>query len=128
MRAVDADLLVRLIVRDDLAQVRLAEEFLSKGAWASHLVVAEVVWVLDAVYDLTAEQIGGAITMLLDHSSLTLQDADVVRAALDQFRKRLAVSFSDCLVLEISRMAGHLPIGTFDRDFARLDGVERLKP
>lgn len=36
------------------------------------------------------------------------------------------MSFSDCLVLEVARKAGHLPLGTFDRDLAKLDGGLRL--
>ncbi|MGH8219339.1 MAG: PIN domain-containing protein [Steroidobacteraceae bacterium] len=60
MRAVDTNILVRLIVRDDPAQVRAAEEFIASGAWVSHLVLAETTWVLDAVYERTAQQIGSA--------------------------------------------------------------------
>jgi predicted nucleic acid-binding protein len=52
--------------------------------------------------------------------------ADVVTLALDNCRKRPAIGFSDCLVLEIARKAGHLPLGTFDRDFAKLTDVRRL--
>jgi hypothetical protein len=37
MRAVDTNLLVRLIVRDDLKQVDAAEAFVAGGAWISHL-------------------------------------------------------------------------------------------
>ena len=126
MRAIDTNVLVRLIVRDDPEQVRAAEAFTSNGAWISRLVLAETLWVLDAVYDRTSEQIATAIERLLDHTDLALENADVVRAALEQFRNRPALSFSDCLVLEIARKAGHLPLGTFDRGLARLDGAMRL--
>ena len=57
MRAVDTNVVVRLIVRDDPVQVRAAEQFTSSGAWVSHLVLAETSWVLDAVYERTAAQI-----------------------------------------------------------------------
>ncbi len=126
MRAVDTNVLVRVVVRDDADQVRAAEEFIANGAWVSHLVLAETTWVLDAVYDRSAEQIARAIDMLLNHEHLTVQDADVVAAATENFRKRPALGFSDCLVLEIARKAGHLPLGTFDRDFAKLNGTVRL--
>jgi predicted nucleic acid-binding protein len=36
------------------------------------------------------------------------------------------VSFSDCLVLEVARKSGHLPLGTFDRELGKLDGAQRL--
>src|ERR1700730_9005897 len=121
MRAGDRNVLVRLVVRDDAKQVRAAEEFIGSGAWVSHLVLTETTWVLDAVYERTAEQIATAVDMLLNHEQLTVQDADVVSAATEKFKKRPALGFSDCLVLEIARKAGHLPLGTFDRDLAKLD-------
>lgn len=126
MRATDTNILVRLIVRDEPEQIRAAEEFISKGAWVSHLVLAETLWVLDAVYRRSADQIATAVDMLLKHKQLTLQDADVVGAALSLFRHRPAVNFSDLLILEIARKAGHLPLGTFDRDLAKHKGVERI--
>jgi predicted nucleic-acid-binding protein len=127
MRAVDTNVLVRLVTRHDPAQVLSSETFVAPGAWVSQLVLAETVWVLDALYDRTAEQIALALEMLLSHEKLSLQDADVVSAALSLFRKRPALGFSDCLALEIARKAGHLPLGTFDRDLARLEGAERLR-
>jgi predicted nucleic-acid-binding protein len=127
MRAVDTNVLVRLVVRDDADQVRAAEEFVAIGAWVSHLVLVETMWVLDAVYERTAEQIATAVDMLLNHQHLTVQDADVVAAATERFRKRPSLGFSDCLVLESARKVGHLPLGTFDRDFAKLDGAMRLQ-
>lgn len=126
MRAVDTNVLVRLIARDDRQQAESAEEFVSKGAWVSQLVLAETSWVLDSVFELGAEQIATAVEMLLNHERLTIQDADVVEAALENFRERPAVSFSDNLIVEIARKNGHLPLGTFDRDLARLEGTERL--
>ena len=51
----------------------------------------------------------------------------MVTSALIHYRKRSTVAFSDCLVLEIARKAGHLPVGTFDRDFAKFDDVLRLR-
>jgi predicted nucleic-acid-binding protein len=71
--------------------------------------------VLSAVYELGPAEIATAVGMFLNHKDLTLQDADAVSAALDHFRKKPALGFSDCLVLEVARKAGHLPLGTFDR-------------
>ena len=126
MRAVDTNVLVRLITRDDRRQTAVAESFVNKGAWVSTLVLMEATWVLTAVYDLTHAEIVTAIDMLLHHQNLTLQDSDIVAAAVDQYRKRPALGFSDCLILETSRKAGHLPLGTFDRNLSKLDGAEGL--
>lgn len=126
MRAVDANVLVRLITRDDDAQVSAAEAFVRKGAWVSHLVLAETTWVLTSAYELDHDQIATSIGMLLNHAEISVQDPDVVLAALEQYRARPKLGFSDCLVLEVARRAGHLPLGTFDRALGKLEGTERL--
>ncbi len=126
MRAVDTNVLVRLVTRDDTRQVAAAEAFVAKGAWVPHLVLAEAMWVLAAVYELGPAEIATAAEMLLNHRDLTLQDADVVAVALEQFRKKPKLGFSDCLVLEVARKTGHLPLGTFDRELGKLDGAEKL--
>ena len=126
MRAVDTNVLIRLATRDDRRQTAAAEAFVAKGAWVPHLVLAEAVWVLSAVYEVGADRIAAAIEMFLDHQQLTVQDADAVAAALAHYRKKPKMGFSDCLVLEIARKAGHLPLGTFDKDLGALPGAERL--
>jgi predicted nucleic-acid-binding protein len=126
MRAVDTNVLVRLITRDDPKQVAAAEAFVALGAWVPHLVLTEATWVLSSVYGRGSTEIANAIDMLLNHQHLTIQDSETVKEAVANFRQRPALGFSDCLVLEVARKAGHLPVGTFDRDFSRLPGVERL--
>lgn len=126
MRAVDTNTLVRLVTRDDAPQVASAEAFVGKGAWVSHLVLAEMTWVLSAAYGLSPAGIATTIEMLLSHAHLSLQDSDVVLEALSHYRKKPSLGFSDCLVLEIARKAGHTPLGTFDRSLSKLEGVERL--
>lgn len=126
MRAVDTNLLVRLITRDDVQQAASADRFIEKGAWVSLLALAEATWVLEAVYQRSAADIATAVEMLLNHQDLTLQDSDVVAAALAIFRRRPALGFSDCLLLEVARKAGHLPLGTFDRNLSKLDGAEKI--
>ena len=126
MRAVDTNVLVRLATRDDAQQTAAAEAFVAAGAWVQHLVLVEAMWVLAAVYELGPERIATAVEMFLNHRDLTVQDADVVMAALEHFRARPALGFSDCLILEVARKAGHLPLGTFDRGLGKLAGAQRL--
>jgi len=126
MRAVDTNVLVRLIARDDAKQAAAADAFVVGGAWVSHLVLAETTWVLASVYALDPKRIADAVELLLAHRELSLQDPDVVKDALVHFRQRPALGFSDCLVLAIARKAGHTPLGTFDRRLGTLPGAHRL--
>ena len=126
MRGVDTNIVVRIITRDDVKQATAADSFVASGAWVGLLVLAESTWVLRTIYDLAPPAIAAAVEMLLNHEHLTIQDADVVSAALAHFRRHPRVDFSDCLVLETARKAGHLPVGTFDRRFAKLDGTHKV--
>ena len=126
MRAVDTNVLVRLVVRDDDKQLQLATDYVNKGVWVSHLVLVETAWVLSQVYRRNASEVAAALEMLLTHPQVTLQDPEVVRAALDHYRQRPSLRFSDCMILEIARKAGHTPLGTFDKSLSSLDGAERL--
>ncbi len=126
MRAVNTNVLIRLITRDDARQAASADIFVGPGAWVSILALAEATWVLAAVYERTARDLVTAIEMLLNHSDLVLQDSDVVAAALEVFRARPSLGFSDCLMVEIARKAGHLPLGTFDRNLSKLAGTQKL--
>ena len=114
------------MVGDDQRHVARAETFVREGAWVPQLALAEAIWALSSVYARDQEAVADAIEMLLNHEHLAIQDAEVVAAAVVQFRRSPKVGFSDCLMLEIARKAGHLPLGTFDRDLGKLEGAAPL--
>ena len=126
MRPVDTNVLVRLMTRDDVKQVAVAEAFVANGAWVPQLAIAEASLVLASVYDRRPEAVATAVEMLLSHERLTVQDAEVVAAAVAHFRQHPKVGFSDCLMVEVARKAGHVPLGTFDRGLGKIDGAQRL--
>jgi predicted nucleic-acid-binding protein len=126
MRAIDTNVLVRLIARDDSRQTAAAEAFVEKGAWVSVLALAEATWVLATVYELSSKDLAQMIEMLLDHRDLVLQDSEAVQEALKLFKAKPALGFSDCLMLHVAQKAGHLPLGTFDRSLAKVDGAQEL--
>ena len=126
MRAIDTNVLVRLIVRDDPGQVEKAEAYVAQGAWVSQIVLAETVWVLESVYGLDRAQVATVVAMLVEHDRLTLQDEDVIRGAHSTFERDRSVGFTDCLVVEAARKAGHLPVGTFDKAMSRIEGGHGL--
>ncbi len=71
-------------------------------------------------------EIATAIDLLLSHEQFRFENPDVVSNALIHYRARPFLSFTDCLILEITRKAGHLPLGTFDTNLARIEGAQRL--
>ena len=126
MRAVDTNVLIRLITGDNATQTAVAERFIEQGAWVSVLAVAEAAWVLDKWYQQSDAEIAAAMEMLLAHKDLVLQDSDVIAAALELYKSRPALGFSDCLMLHVARKAGHMSLGTFDRALGRVEGTKKL--
>lgn len=127
MRAVDTNVIVRLLEQDDPGQSATAEAFLRAGGpvWVSHLILAETVWVLEGVYQRTKREILDALDTLVDNQVIHIQGQEIVKAAVEAFRDCKA-DFSDCLALEIARAHGHLPLATFDKAFAKLPDAHRL--
>lgn len=123
MHAVDTNVLVGLFVADDPKQTARAIGFIGNGAWISHLVLAETVWVLAFFYSLDRDSLARAIDTVLSNKSLSVQDRDVVADALSLFRRYRWVDFSDCLILSAARKDGHSPLGTFDAKLAKIEGA-----
>jgi predicted nucleic-acid-binding protein len=127
MRAVDTNVIVRLATRDDATQVAAAQAFIAKGgAWVSHVVLVELAWVLDSVYRFDRKAIATAIEMLLQQEHVTVQEPEVAASAVELYRAGKGRDFADCMIVEVARKAGHLPVGTFDQKLAKVDGAERV--
>lgn len=126
MRAIDTNVLVRLITRDDPIQTQKAEKFVADSAWVSILVLAESIWVLESVYSLNKTQLCTAISMLLQHQQLVMQEADVIHSALNDFSENTGVSFTDCLVVALAKKNGHVPLGTFDKKLAKVANAQEI--
>ncbi|MGQ0532258.1 MAG: PIN domain-containing protein [Caulobacteraceae bacterium] len=127
VRAIDTNVLVRVIARDDRRQTDAAVRAIANGAWVSNVVLAEATWVLKTYFGRSRDEIADIVEVLLNHDTIVLQDTDAAKEALTAFRTQKGVSFSDCLILEIARKAQHTPLCTFDRDLSKLEGVEQLE-
>ncbi len=128
MIALDTNVLIRYLVRDDAKQADVAAEFLQKlsaerPGYVSTPVVTELEWVLRKGYGLEATAIRTAITKLLEVPNLVFDAEDAVRRAAENRRG----DFVDRLIHFIGEAAGCERTVTFDRNFARLSGVERLE-
>jgi predicted nucleic-acid-binding protein len=126
VKAADTNILVRLFTGDSPTQAEAARVFCAGGVWVSLLALAEAIWVVDSSYDVGRGKQAEFIRMLLKSENVIVQDSEVVEAALSLFRDKPSLGFTDCLMLEIARKAGFLPLGTFDRRLGREPDVERL--
>jgi predicted nucleic-acid-binding protein len=127
MAAADTNVLLRLLLDDDAEQARAARAFQRTHAplFVSHVVLAELTWVLASAYGFSRERLRAVVETLVDTDGITLQEPNVVRAALGGFRASRA-DFSDCLILAIAQSVSALPLATFDRKLGRLAGTRRI--
>lgn len=127
MAAIDTNVLVRLVTRDDLSRYAKAEAFVRKHqpVLVTQLSVLELVWVLMSRYGLDKEKVGQVVQALLEMVELDVQEPAILEAALKTWKGAKA-DFADCFILESVKAASGTPLGTFDAILGRLDGAKRL--
>jgi predicted nucleic-acid-binding protein len=121
MIAVDTNVLVRFLVRDDGRQsARAAALIRANEIWIPKSVLLETEWVLRSLYGFHAERLAGALRALAGLPTVFLEDGLAVAKALDWFEKGL--DFADGLHLASSLRSGSgeaNEFATFDRKLAR---------
>ncbi len=130
MIALDTNVLVRYLVRDDRHQAEAARALLEsltpeRPGYVCREVTVELVWVLERAYGFPRDRIGSVLEELVATEGLAIEAAgDVARASI-RYRAGGA-GFSDLMILAAAERSGARPMYTFDRKAARIDGVELL--
>ena len=124
MIALDTNVLVRAVTRDDPAQAKRVEALLGEGRfWLSKTVLLETEWVLRYAYKLGAEVIHTSLLKLVGFPRFEVEDRAQVLQALEWFAQGL--DFADALHLAAGPERAHF--ATFDRGLAtrarRLEGT-----
>lgn len=127
MVAVDTNVLVRFLVRDEPEQASRAASLIRReNVWVPKTVLLETEWVLRSLYEFSAEAVAGALEALAGLSTIVLEDEVAVAKALAWFKDGL--DFADAL--HLASVARATPFATFDRKLARaasrLAGVETI--
>ena len=128
MIGIDTNILIRLFVRDEPNQLRLARKFFKsltpqEPGWISLANVLEIEWVLRSTYKHERSGIAQIIEGLLALDTVVIERPEEVAAALISFRAGKA-GFADCLIAASARAAGCKRVVTFDTVAARDAGME----
>lgn len=121
--AIDANVLVRYIVKDDITLAYKAEQIIRQAKTASlvldRLIIAEISYVLRSVYMLSKDDIVAVYRGLLSNDSFSIPDRELVEMAVDAFAKERPLSFEDCWLLGLYRSGRVTGIATFDSGLSR---------
>lgn len=118
MKAVDTNILVRFVIRDDEAQVQLAMQVLVEPCFISCTVLLETAWVLSSRYQLTREDLSATLNDLVRLPSVTVSNAETIGWAIERFAA--GADFADMMHLVSAHGADGFV--TFDRRLARAAG------
>jgi predicted nucleic-acid-binding protein len=126
--AIDTNILVRYLVQDDTAQGAIATNLLEneltpdQPGFISLVTVLELDWVLRTQYGFSPRIVSDTIRVLMSSPQLAFESRGAVETAL-LFQHG---DFADNILHEIGRANGCTKTVTFDKKFARLQGVELL--
>jgi predicted nucleic-acid-binding protein len=130
MIALDTNVLVRYLTRDDPKQAAVAGEVIAGltaevPGFVCREVIVELVWVLERRYRLPRPAIAAALERLVAAIEIEVEAAGDVAAALLRYRDQ-GLGFADLMVAAAARRSGASRLVTFDRRAARIEGVEFL--
>ncbi|MEW6705074.1 MAG: type II toxin-antitoxin system VapC family toxin [Pseudomonadota bacterium] len=130
--ALDTNVLVRLLVRDDEAQFKAAKRLVDKAAAADEPILIvlcallETEWVLRSRYKLDKASIATAFGQLLESRGVTFEHEPTVEEALYVWAQHPAADFADCLLLARAAQLGRTRFVTFDVGAAKLPHAKLL--
>ena len=115
MVLVDANVILRYLLNDVPDQAQAARDAIDAGAATTVEVMAEVVYVLQGVYNVPRDTVAQTLSALCLH--LDCDRLDVLLAALDYYRET-RFDFVDCVLLATAGL-GKAEVLTFDKTLAR---------
>lgn len=127
MLAIDTNVLVRFLVRDDevrfdkVCRLIKREGAAGRPIFISLLVLLETEWVLRSRYGLSKKLMLAAFSGLLDADDVFLENEPVVEEALFLWKDATA-DFADCLIGAQHRRLGCRATASFDAKALKLPG------
>ncbi|MFN2273475.1 MAG: PIN domain-containing protein [Anaerolineales bacterium] len=132
MIALDTNVIVRFLVRDDEVQAQAARARLAQAETKRErlliplLVILETIWVLESAYGKSRTAILDAIEDLRHMSIIELEADDIIARLLADGRKYKA-DLADILVAHAAQSSGCDSVLTFDKTAAKLPYFTLLK-
>lgn len=132
MAALDTNVLVRYLVRDDAAQLASARRLVRRCIDAGQTlfvpvsVSLELEWVLRSTFGFAKEDVIRTLSQLLSSAELSFESEGALELALLLYRKGPA-DYSDCVHVALAAQAGERPLWTFDKAASRVDGARLLR-
>ena len=131
MIALDTNVLVRFLVQDDKQQAKAVlthfakQEKNKQSFFVTQLVVLELIWVLEAVYEVSREDILHSLSELLLMPVLTFEAQSTLRSFISSATKS-KFDLPDLLIAHSAIEQGCDTTYTFDKKASKFEFFERI--
>ena len=131
MIGLDTNVLVRYLVKDDVAQARTAADVITQNCtrenpgFINRIVLCELVWVLESGYHYSRETIADVLEKVFRTTQFQIEDVQIAWTAFRLYQKGKP-DFADCLLGTVNRHHGCAYTVTFDQMAGKLVEFEAL--
>ena len=133
MNFLDANVVLRYVTGDDARKMQRCEALFLRveqgreTLYTNVLVIAEVIWVLGAQYRHPRPKVIDGIRRLLNTRHILVEDRESLLLALQLFEQH-PIDFIDAYNAALMQARGIETIYSYDQDFDRISGLQRLEP
>lgn len=131
MKGIDANVLVRYIVQDDVEQSKLATLFIEKEAtiespvFINSIVMCEMVWVLESAYEYSRQEISKVIQQILRTREFQVHQPEILWQALFGYQHKGA-DFADHYIASSNAHEGCSYTVSFDKKAVKAANFKSL--
>jgi predicted nucleic-acid-binding protein len=128
---IDTIVLVRHLTGDPPAMARRATRFLAAAApgelLLADLVLAEVVYVLESVYDLDRPAVAAAARAVVTFPAIAVEDPQLLLRAVEVYEND-RLDFAEAYLVASAERSGVRAVASFDKTVRRIASVELIQP
>jgi predicted nucleic-acid-binding protein len=128
---VDTNVLLRHLTGDPPAMARRATRFLAAAApgelLLAALVLAEVVYVLESVYDLDRLAVAAAARAVVTFPAIAVDDSQLLLRAVEVYEND-RLDFAEAYLVASAERSGVRAVASFDKTVRRVASVELIQP
>ena len=119
MKIIDANVVLRYLLKDNQPLFEKSVQIIdSNKIFLTHVIIAEIVYVLEKVYKIPRKEIQKTLSDLFSRTSIIIIDKQLILLALKDYVK-YNLDFADAILLSYNQMKNYVVI-TFDKKLNKL--------
>ncbi|MCX8009159.1 MAG: type II toxin-antitoxin system VapC family toxin [Patescibacteria group bacterium] len=133
MECIDANILLRFLLNDHPTQSQRVKALFetaqkkNKQYWTTHVIIMEVIFVLESYYEIPRSVISESVKKIIGLDCVCIEEPTLVLEALDLYERK-HIDFVDAYTAVRMKHRACSTIISFDRDFDKIEWIQRIQP